>query len=254
LSIVQTDDSQAFVAATRRYYRGLTAATQPATDPAESQPTTQASMPSFIGDYQENVLQLEGTPVDRFSLRIQPPAGMGGARMDNLPGQDGYLAVADSFVVSTLTPDIELLGQGLKAVKQGGGLGSDPLIQQVRQDGLPQDPTFQAYVNTRVVANTVNGVLAMMMAPPLAVPQDLPPLGIAVALRDGGIVKRLYVPMPVLQFGGHAFQQVMAAQHPAGEPAATQPQTEESGEEPQPQPGDEQAPDEGPAQAPSAPF
>lgn len=245
LSVTQADDPQALINATRDYYRRL-AAMQPAPQTAEGAPTTQPPTPSFTSEYQENVLQLDGTPVDRFSLRIQPPPGIAAPNMGNLPAQEGYLAVAESFVVSTATPDIEMLRQGLAAVKAGNGLGTDSLLVRVRQEGLPEDPTFQAYLNTRALADTFNSVLAMMSAPPIDVPANLPPIGLAATLRDGTLVKRLFVPTAVLEFGGHAFQQIMAMQQqptPSPEPLAT---PDESGEEPAPQP----QPDE----APAAPF
>lgn len=246
LTINQADDPQALAQAIRSYYRGLNTTAPPPSTAPDPAPATEPAVPSFIGDYQDNVLQLDGTPVDRFSLRLQPPPGMTDSPMGNLPGQEGYLAVTDSFVLTTATPDIELLRQGLAAAKSGGGLGADPLIQQVRQDGLPQDPAFQGYLNTRVLANTFNGVLSMMMAPPLQVPEDLPPIGFAATLRQGTLIKRLFVPTAVLRFGGQAFQHVSAAQQQPTLPAEPSMSPDEFGEEPAPEP----QPDE----APAAPF
>jgi len=251
MTIVKSDDAPALAQAMRKYYQGLSsAAAQPLpASTSEAGAATQPPAPLFVSEYQENVLQLDGIPVDRFSFRVQPPsAATGGVHMESVPGQEGYVAAVDSFLITTPTPDVELLRQGLSAVKATTGLGSDPGIQRVRQEGLPSQPMFEGYVNTRVLANTLNGVLAMMMAPPVDVPQDLPPIGIGASLREGAIVKRLYIPMPVIQFGGQAFHQIMAAQQAAPQPPGSQPE-EESGEQPQPN-GDSREP----ADAPPAPF
>ncbi len=170
-------------------------------------PNGQPGTMTFSSQYTENAMTVDGVRVDQYGLSYQFPPEMMEMMGPMAPlvmalgmgGQQGYIASTNNHVVMTTSLDAQVVNGALAAVKAGNGLGSRGEFAQIREH-LPSAPHGEMYLSVSGVMDTVNKFMQMFGQPALAAPADLPPVAFWVSIEEGGLAKRLYVPMPVAQF------------------------------------------------------
>ncbi len=131
-------------------------------------------------------------------------------------GPNGYLAAVDGGVVQTYSKNQALMTAALAAAKGEGTLAGDKLIQQVGEK-LPPNRVAEMYLGSKGILDTLLPMMAMFMGVQVAVdvPPTLPPIGLALAPKEGALQASIYVPSPVIKTLAEVARQV---QGPGGEP------------------------------------
>ena len=212
VSVIDTTDGVAYGKATKNYF---TAMSKIKMDLGEFDGTKLNF--GFSTTFKENALSPEaaanvGAKVDEYVVKLDMPKelmeqmGDAGNMVNMMLRQTGYIATVDKTVMMTTTVDTNLLKVGVEAMKQNNGLGSTNLIKQVRENGLPANANYEAYINVGSLATLFNqfaGLAQMFQAdipeiPQIEVPNNLPPLAMGGQIDSGGMSARFYVPMPVI--------------------------------------------------------
>ena len=203
LAIYDVDDTDAAIAAWR-----TSMAKMPGMIPAmmeQAGVADQAPAMDFTFEWTENALNLGGTDVHQYDLKmILPPevrAEMGpAAMMMGNAGTSGYVAAVDGKLVLTTVPDAQLMTQGLNALKDGNGLGTAAVIEAARAD-LPSGLVMEAFVSLDGIATAANPFL-MMFANGLQidVPADLAPVSMGIGMDGTAMGAKAVLPMSVLTF------------------------------------------------------
>jgi hypothetical protein len=151
--------------------------------------------------------QLDGMPVHGWTMGMEMdpnnPASMQMMQMSQMlfggPQISGYLIEAEGGVYQTMSRNLALV-QGI-AGDEGGALGANQQIAQVREM-LPTPAVFEGYLGFRSLYEMLSPMAAMFGMPiQTPVPEDLPPIGSAVATGDSGFRGAVYFPAPVLRVG-----------------------------------------------------
>jgi thioredoxin 1 len=185
--------------------------------------------------YTENVMQVGGLNVDKFSLKVDMAPEMlgqlGPAAM--LLGQDmgGYLVATDGALVMATGVDPVQLKEAIDASGGKGQLDQNPGIVAVRPSLMPHR-VAESYLGVGTIMQFVQGMMAMF-APgqKFDIPADLPPVGISASVAAGGVGARIYVPMTVMVTVKKTVDQVRGGFNNPGaaeapEPAADAPAAE----------------------------
>ncbi len=196
----------------------------------------EAAAISYTTQYFPKALEIDGTPVDQYSVMFNLPPEM----MQNNPagpmlammgmtGQSGYVAASGNYMVMTATPDAGAIRGLLNATTQDKGLGSQMLLEQVRGQLTPE-PMMEYYLSFSGAVKMVNGFAAMFLPAPLQAPDDLPPVAMSISCKDGGVAGRFYVPLSVIKAGKDIFDQVQGAMNQqGGGPAQDAPPADDDG-------------------------
>lgn len=140
VSIVRVDDPAAYREALQALVRGLDGHV-PAHAAAEAGAIGQAE--PISGSYINNALNIAGTRVDQYQLRLPPQSGSAGqptgpaAGMLGMQGATGYIAATRNHIVLTTQPDPQLVRRALQAIEQGDGLGT-ATHEQLARRGQPR--------------------------------------------------------------------------------------------------------------------
>ncbi len=166
--------------------------------------------------------EISGVKVDKWTTEIvadpdDPNAGNIAMMQAFMYGQGpagGFSAAVDNGVVMTMSQNTPLMTQALAAAKGEKGLTTDEQIK-ASQALLPEGRTFEFFVGSKSVMDTVGGFLAMMGgAAEFDIPANLPPIAIGGTTDGGGVSTRVYLPHDVLK----TFAEVAKAMQPEGEP------------------------------------
>lgn len=177
----------------------------PAESPAQTHPQALRPYITFHTTFTPEAAEIDGVKLASYSTMMQLPPEMTG-QMGPLEmmvtmgtgNTQGYIAARGDYVLTTTTLDLEAVRQALALIDSGEGVGTQTQLQQVRDVGLPADASVQMYLNVNSVVNALNTFLGMMGMPPAELPADLPPVAFGAATAEGGLVKRLYLPMPTI--------------------------------------------------------
>ncbi|NBC11072.1 MAG: hypothetical protein GVY24_04955 [Planctomycetes bacterium] len=196
LQIAYVDDPAAYMKQTRQQTQQMNGMTMPAG--AGGQMT-------FTTTYQEKAMEIEGTPVDQYSVTMQLPPAMQQSMMPLMmmmggSGYGGYIAAKDDAVLSTTVTDPNLITAGLKAVGAGAGIGADPALAELRDEALPDALAMEGYLSLTGIARTANPMMQMFGMPAVNVPADLPPIAFGLGVEDSGLAYRVYVPNATVKF------------------------------------------------------
>ncbi len=168
--------------------------------------------------------QLNGMPVHGWSMGMQMdpnnPASMQMMQMSQMlfggPQISGYLIEAEGGVYQTMSRNLALV-QGV-AGDGDGALGANQQITQIRET-LPTPAVFEGYLGVRSLYEMISPLAAMFGMPiQTPVPQDLPPVGSALATGDSGFRGAVYIPAPVLRVGVGLGMELQAMQQGMGGP------------------------------------
>lgn len=164
---------------------------------------------TVTSSYTPGALEVSGVKVDEWSVQMQVDPnseqamqmqqaqmmmwGMGG-------GPSGYVAAVDGGVVMTMSKNQVLLGSAIDAAKGNAG-EADALLKEVAAQ-LPEARTFEGYIGTKSVLDTIAGFMAMMGGGGnFQVPAQLAPVGMGGRTDEGGVQIRTYVPASVIKAG-----------------------------------------------------
>ncbi len=161
---------------------------------------------SYTTKYQDKVVEIDGVTVDQYLIKTNfPPAvlqqmgPMGGLFM-NFTTTSGYIGTVGKNVIMTTQPDADLMKKAIAATKAGKGMGEDPILSQVRKQGLPPNPAMEGYLSVGGLVQALGPIIAMVGGPAIEVPNNLPPVAMGASFDSGGMATRLYAPMPLIQW------------------------------------------------------
>ncbi len=192
-SFVKTSDPKGYVAALKKQ---TTAA-----DGMQQQGMT------FRSSYTDNAVEVNGVKADTWSMRMEmdpndPNAFQVQMAMGMIFGQGGMggmVAPLDNGVIVTMSQNTPLLTSAIEAAKNGGGLASNDLLKK-SQAQLPSARTFEMYLGSKTILDSVGGILAMMGGgAEFNVPAQLTPIGFAGTTDGGGAGVHIYVPSDVIK-------------------------------------------------------
>ncbi len=165
--------------------------------------------------------EISGVKVDKWTTEIQsdpddPNAGSIAMMQAFMYGQGpigGFSAAVDNGLVMTMSQNTPLITRALAAAKGEKGLTTDEQIK-ASQALLPEGRTFELFVGSKSVMDTVGGFLAMMGgAAEFEIPVNLPPIAMGGTTDGGGVSTRIYFPHDVLK----TFAEVAKAMQPEGD-------------------------------------
>jgi len=196
LQVAYVEDAAAYLKQTRQQTQQMDGMTMPAGVGGQM---------TFRTTYQEKAMEIEGTPVDQYSVTMQLPPDMQQSMtwllmMMGGSGYGGYIAAKDNAVISTTVTDPNLITAGLKAVGAGAGIGADPALAELRQDALPEALAMEGYLSLVGIARTANPMMQMFGMPAVNVPADLPPIAFGLGVENSGLAYRMYVPNATVKF------------------------------------------------------
>lgn len=164
--------------------------------------------------YQAGAADVNGVKVDAFEVVLKGEAAeMGAQVMTTLfggPGPSGYLATTKGGYVQTFSKNAELMGSALRAANgDGPSIAADPLIKQIG-DRLPKGRAAELYIGSKGILDTTMPLMGMFMGGQvnIDVPQNLPPIGLALTPGGGGIQGSIYLPGATLKVMRDLSQQV----------------------------------------------
>jgi len=115
-------------------------------------------------------------------------------------GPNGFIAQVDGGYYSTVSKNSELLSSAISAGKTGEGLGGNEMIGRVASK-LHEGRFGEAYVSLDQLYNTFAPFAQMMgMLDDFQPLEAMPPIGLSLVGRDGGMGGRLHMPIDVIGF------------------------------------------------------
>lgn len=247
LTVTDTTDPKAFVAAFKESVLAM-----------DNEKTATKDDVKINCTYTPNAVTIDGASVDQYAIRYTSPIESS-SKTDTMgtvismiggSGQTGYVVIMGNNVITTTTPDTQLIRSAFAALKQEGGLGST--LTGVRSH-LPSKSSAEMYIHFGGIATALNPIMSMLRLPSLQLPPaDLPPVGIGANLQGSNLGMRVYMPVATLKF---IRSNVMSAT--TGAPADSGPHAAPGGgAQPPPQTPQQQPnlpPEDRPQPAPTAP-
>lgn len=175
---------------------------------------------SFKSSYTENAAKVGETAVDTWSFRLAGPNdnNQGYAQFMQIifgsaEGATGYVAKTNEGVYRTYSKNSELLGRAL-ALNAADAMSANKLAGQVAEQ-LPQNRLAEGYIGTRSILDALTPFIAMtgMPIPMEKVPEQLPPVGVAIASDNGAARFKVFVPAPVIKVGAMIATSVQEQMH-----------------------------------------
>ncbi|MCB9845712.1 MAG: hypothetical protein H6811_06980 [Phycisphaeraceae bacterium] len=173
---------------------------------------------TFGTSFTEGVSTIENTRIDSWSMRMTPdpenPQGqqiamaMGMIFGPNM-GPGGYYAVTDDTVITTFSPNSELMGRALRAERGASTLATNAIVKRAVAR-VPEGASMFALVGAGNIARQASNVMAMMGAGfDFDIPADLEPVALSMSTRGGGAQFRLFVPEGVMKMVKTVVEQQM---------------------------------------------
>jgi len=175
--------------------------------------------------YSPDTIEINGVEVDGYSMNLDfQGAGPGGnSPLAQSPfadpsvimsllygpsgGPSGYVASRGGGVYITGGKNSDLLAASFEAADGDARLTDNAALRDV-MNRLPDGRNAEVYVNLNAILETVLS-FAQMAGGAMDLPEipDMPPLGAATAIMDGGVMIRLHVPMSVITTAGKLAEQ-----------------------------------------------
>lgn len=159
---------------------------------------------TVMTEYAEQSEEIDGTTVDTYKVqqRFAPEMAQmqqAQAMMFGPAGLRGYVASVDGGVVQTVSRNKMLLKNLIASSGGRGGLNANEGLTAVNSM-LPANAVGHFYVGIGAIMNQV-GPLVGMAVPGLDLDamRSLPPLGGAMAVKDGGFHGAFVLPAPILK-------------------------------------------------------
>jgi hypothetical protein len=170
----------------------------------------------FATTYESGAAEVAGVKVDTYSVKstsdgtggdaggamamMMDPAMINSMLFGMAGGPSGYVAKVDGGYYSTTSKNSELLSAAIAAGKAGEGLGTNTMIGRVAPR-LQQGRFGEAYVALDQAFNTFGPFAQMMgMMDEFEPLEAMPPIGMSVVGKDGGMSGRVFMPADVIGF------------------------------------------------------
>ena len=159
----------------------------------------------YITTYDVGSSEIGGTKVDSWTLDMQPadPAmGDGGMGMVKgfLTGPagkfQGVVAPVKGGLIMTYTQYEPIVAAVLKTASEGNGLSKG---LESAAAALPPDRSFELFLGTKSIMETISGVMGMFGQAPMPVPAEIPHIALGGTSDSGGIQLRTIVPATVFK-------------------------------------------------------
>jgi hypothetical protein len=178
----------------------------------------------YATSYTAGAVEASGRKADQWSMKMDVDPNSDAAMavqqaMMMFTGQSGelggYILPSDKGVISTMSPNKDLLAKAIEASQGKGTLGEDPGIKSVAEN-LPANRAFEMYLGLKGVADTASSVMQMFAMPmPFEVADNMPPIGMAGTMSGGGMSFRTYLPMQVIDGIADAVKKLEQGEAPA---------------------------------------
>ncbi len=159
----------------------------------------------YITTYDVSSSEIGGTKVDSWTLDMQPadPAmGDGGMGMVKgfLTGPagkfQGVVAPVKGGLIMTYSQYEPTVAAVLKTAAEGNGLSKG---LESAAAALPPDRSFELFLGTKSIMETISGVMGMFGQAPMPVPADIAHIAMGGTSDSGGIQLRTIVPASVFK-------------------------------------------------------
>ena len=145
----------------------------------------------------ENAKTIDGVSFTKFSTEMPAGDPMQAMMMNMVFGPEGQTqygaVVGDSFVTVSGLSD-QQIGQVIASVKGGDDPVANTAGLDVVNENLPDEKSAVFYVNIGEIARTGLGFAqAFGQAPPIEIPEGLPPVGIAVGPEDDALQAGVFI-------------------------------------------------------------
>ena len=164
----------------------------------------------FATTYKPAEATIAGTPVDAWSMRMSvdpnDPNAMAAQQMSQAMmmiwgpgmGPSGYIAASKHGIIQTLSKNTMLVEKAIQVADEGNGLGADGGLKATAAN-LPENRSAEMYLGVGEMLKTASGFMAMMGGGAgFTVPENLPPVGMAVTTVGGGAGTRIFIPLEVI--------------------------------------------------------
>jgi hypothetical protein len=158
-------------------------------------------------DYKQDVAEAHGVKFDAWTTTLtfdpnDPNSFMAGMTMQTLFGQGkgfGQMAAAvDGGLVMTMSQNTPLMSNAIASATGGPGLGTDESLAAIRPH-LPGKHGLEVYLGSDAILNAVKTTMEDYLGEEIAVPANVPPLGLTAGTEDGVVSMRLFVPARVFE-------------------------------------------------------
>ncbi len=156
---------------------------------------------AYKAGVQENIMQVAGLNVDKFSIKLDlgptPPPGIAGnpvASMLLMQDMGGLMVATDKAVILAAGADAIQLKAAIESSDGSGKMDADPGIVNVRKNLLP-NRVMEMFIGIDTAVKLVKN-FAPAYVPDL--PASLPPIAVSTSVAAGGAGNRLFVPMAVI--------------------------------------------------------
>lgn len=185
---------------------------------------------TFVTEYTPGAGEAEGVRFDQWGVRMNvdpnDPMAMEAQQMMAMlagpSGLSGYVGQAGQGVVYTMARNTPLMRQAIRAAREGDGLGAQDAIRAVAAR-LPDSRTFEGYVGVKPIIETVMEAMAAFGGgvDQIRLPEQVPPLGLALTTDSGGAQFRLHAPGDTVRAIGQVVRTLAGEEEPppAGRPA-----------------------------------
>lgn len=171
-------------------------------------------------DYKKDVAEAQGVKFDAWATTVKfdpndPNSFMAGMLNQTLFGQSGgfgqMAAAMDGGLVLTMSQNTPLMSSAIEAAKSGKGLAQDEGLAAVRKH-LPPNRSMEMYLGTQAIMDAALPMLEDYLGEEIAVPKNVPPVGMAGSMEDGSMSVRLFVPMGVIRAAESMMKAMKAAE------------------------------------------
>lgn len=196
----------------------------------EKRGETKTGSVTIVTEYTPGVGEAEGVRFDQWGVRVNvdpnDPMAMETQQMMAMlagpSGLSGYVGQVSQGVVYTMARNTPLMRQAIRAAREGDGLGAQAAIRAVAAR-LPDSRTFEGYVGVKPILETVMEAMAAFGGglDQIRLPEQVPPLGLALTTDSGGAQFRLHAPGDTVRALGQVFRTLAGEEEPppAGRPA-----------------------------------
>lgn len=158
----------------------------------------QGQMPDVSTSFTEDAKTVEGVSFAKFSTQLPQNDPMQAMMMNMVFGPEGqvtYAAVIDGSYVTVGGLTDAQIAEVVNAVQNEADPLSDKPGVDLVNENLPEQQTGVFYVNVGEIARTGLGFAqAFGQAPPVEIPQDLPPIGMAFGPAENAVQAGLFIP------------------------------------------------------------
>ncbi|MEM1209380.1 MAG: hypothetical protein AAGI54_08940 [Planctomycetota bacterium] len=210
-AVYEVDDADAFVKAFAEYTEQIDGLGMPIPVPGPNGEMTTADMVTR-SSYTPDTLSLSGVSLGQWSMDQEMPAELM-QQMGPMAGMmqqsySGYVGGKDDKVFLTTGSDVALLQATIDA--QGDGLaGNAPVAKALANDALP-DRAMAGYLSLQGIGEMANNFLPMFGMPPIEIPADAAPLGLAMGSSDRQMILEVTLPVESLAIIANEAMQLQA--------------------------------------------